>query len=191
MYNGRSWVRLLAFGCCLWLGGVAWGIEELREAEMTIEPEPEIGKAIYTFRFTPAKTMNYDRIVFECIYRQVFMVENSRGEKFEKVHEPDVYKYEEKGKPKVDEKGRPKGYEGVKFVDSLDKDINFRVPTSRERLVQAFGKDTFNDQAEIVIDRVRVTAYAGGKKVWQMEFRDGFIYRHDPAKNNEWVAVPK
>lgn len=172
----KGWRQVvLAVGCAL-CAGAAWGVDDLREAEMTIEPEPEIGKAIYTFRFLPAKTQVVEKLTFECVYRQVFTVENSRGEKYEKIHEPERFKIERKAE---------------KFVDSLDLYINFRIPTSRERLVQAFGKDIFNEQAEIVVDRVRVTATIAGKKVWQMEFREGMIYRHDPKQNNAWVAVPK
>jgi hypothetical protein len=153
----------------------AMAIDDLREAEMTVEPEPEIGKAIYTFRFLPAKTQVVEKLVFECVYRQKFMVENSRGEKFEKIHEPEVFKYERKQE---------------KFVDELDLYLNFRIPISRERIVQAFGKNIFNEQAEIVVDRVRVTATVAGKKAWQMEFREGFLYRHDPA-SGEWKAEAK
>jgi len=164
-----GWMACLAL---LHLGLAAGAIDDLREAEMTIEDEPEIGKAIYTFRFLPAKSQVADKLVFECVYRQVFVVENSRGERFEKVHEPEVFKVERRNE---------------KFVDELDLYINFRVPTSRERIVQAFGKGIFNEQAEIAIDRVRVTATVGGKKAWQMEFRAGQLFRHDPA-SGAWRA---
>jgi hypothetical protein len=170
--------RIAVFPLLLLVGVLAlpaMAIDDLREAEMSIEPEPEIGKAIYTFRFLPAKTQVVDKLVFECVYRQVFIVENSRGEKFEKIHEPEVFKYERKQE---------------KFVDELDLYLNFRVPTSRERIVQTFGKNIFNEQAEIVIDRIRVTATVGGKKAWQMDFREGFLYRHDPA-SGEWKAEAK
>jgi hypothetical protein len=171
----RIIVRAVALLAILLGGLAAAAIDDLREAEMTIEPEPEIGKAIYTFRFLPAKSQVADKLTFECIYRQVFTVENSRGETFEKIHEPEVFKVERRNE---------------KFVDELDLYINFRVPISRERIVQAFGKGIFNEQAEISIDRVRVTATVGGKKAWSMEFRDGQLFRHDPA-SGAWRAEAK
>lgn len=175
----RGWIRCLLRGLlCAAVGALApcaGAIDDLHEAEMTVQPEPKIGKSTFTFRFIPKKTQVVEKLVFECVYRQVLVIENSRGEKFEKIYEPEVFKYERRDE---------------KFVDELAKFINFRAPTEKQMIVDCFGKNVFNDQADIVVDRVRMTATIAGKQAWQMEFRAGGVYRHDPG-TGEWKAVPK
>lgn len=142
-----AWLAVAGFAHAGWL----------REIEIKADPD-EDGKRIYSFRFTPDETCHYDRIEFECFYRQEFPWEDLRGRKYTKVHEPVTFIFRR---------------DNIKFVNDLDAFVNFRVPVSRKRLVKKYGDKTFNKDAPINLDRFRVTATANRKTIWNLVLRAG------------------
>jgi hypothetical protein len=152
MNRQRGWF-LIAWLAAAGVVHAGW----VREIEIKADPD-EDGKRIYSFRFTPDKTQTYDRIEFECVYRQEFPWEDMRGRKYNKVHEPVTFIFRR---------------DDIRFVNDLDAFINFRVPVSRKRLVAKYGEKTFNKESPIKLDRFRVTATANKKILWNLVLRAG------------------
>lgn len=125
----------------------------VREMEIKSEPEAD-GQKVFMIRFTPDRTVTYDELVFECVYRQEMPWEDIRGKKFTKVIEPVTFKFRRASVP---------------FVNDLDADVNFKVPVSYARLADKFGITTFNKSYPISVNRIRISATSGGAPVWEVE----------------------
>jgi len=136
------------------------GEEWFREIDIRSEPAPR-GHQDYSVTFTPARTHTCSKVVFECIYRQVFTRTRADGKKAEKIHEPARFKYE-----RTD----------VKAVDDLDLQISFRVPASMERLEAIYGPKAFNRSCPVSIDRLRITGESPTNTMWCFELKPGKTY---------------
>jgi hypothetical protein len=152
--------------------------------EVEIVPEPvQVGHQVFSVRFTPDKTVTYDMIAFECVYRQEFPWEDVRGRKYTKIHEPVTFAFR-----------RP----GVSFVAELDAYVNFRVPLAMPLLVQSYGPTAFNKEYPVTVHRIRITATAGGRKAWFMELaakgrfdaRPLTPYKEPPPPDGSTNAAP-
>jgi len=143
------------FTCCAaaLIPAVSLAGSWVREMEIRSEPEDQ-GQKVYMIRFTPGKTVIYDEIAFECVYRQEMPWEDMRGRKYTKVIEPVTFIFRRSS---------------VSFVNELDADINFKVPVSYARLSEKFGLTTFNKAYPISVNRIRITAVAAGAAAWQVE----------------------
>ena len=127
--------------------------EWLQHAAIKLEP-PDDGQQIVNVCLKPAKTVAYDQVVFECVYRQQFPWTDLQGRRSIKTLEPVAFTY----------RRAPAG-----MVADLDCNISFRVPVSYLRLAEAFGTSTFTTNAPIVINRLRIRAEKGGHALWQQE----------------------
>ena len=112
------------------------------------------GKMDFTVRLLPRKTQMVDRLSFACVYHQEFPWEDIRGRKSIKVHEPVAFTYRRRK---------------VKLVQDLDTYISFRVPMDRKKLEATYGRQTFNDDHEITIERMRISAFVQDRKLWSHE----------------------
>ncbi len=148
-------MKSLTLVFCVLIAMKGLGDEWLRSVRIGMEP-PEDGQRIFNLRFTPNKTVEYDMLVFECIYRQQIPWQDERGHATVKILEPVPFVYR-----------RP----AVKMVADLDLHLNFRVPVSYARLAEAFGADTFKTNIPIVIDRLRIIAERGEARLWEQELR--------------------
>jgi hypothetical protein len=137
------------------------------ELKVTREDE-DTGKSIFTIRTLPGKTVVYDKIDYKITYHQEFDFEDSRGNKYHKIHEPAVFKYSAKN---------------VKMVEDLDNYINFRVPVSRERLKVIYGTLTFHPKYPISIPQIEITAFFKKKLVWKYTVKVNEIYLWSNEKN--------
>lgn len=145
--------RTLLFLVCALLPSLAPGANWVREIEITMDPE-EFGQHVFSFRFTPDRTVTYAAMEFEFFYRQKFPWEDVHGRKYTKTHEPVTFIYR-----------RPK----VELVNDLDGYVNFRVPISMARLVRKYGKTTFNRDYPITVNRIRLTAMLNGSNTaWEV-----------------------
>ena len=126
--------------------------------------DEKTGKSIFTVRMRPDKSMVFDKIDYEIIYHQDFPFEDSRGNKYHRVHEPVVFKYSAKN---------------IKMVADLDLYVNFRVPFSRKRLKIIYGKKTFHPNYPITIPRIKISAYTKNKIVFTCTVDVGKLYIRD------------
>lgn len=146
--------RLLLVVCAMFaLNGLA--DEWLKTVKITIEP-PEDGQRILNLRFTPNKTVEYDVLLIECVYRQQFPWQDENGKPLTKTIEPVAFVYRRAA---------------VKMVADLDLNLSFRAPVSYTRLAEAFGADTFRTNAPIYIDRLRIIAERGEARLWEQELK--------------------
>lgn len=129
--------------------------EWLEEVEFRLDP-PEDGKQILSARFTPNRTLLYDALEFDCIYRQEIPWRDAAGKPQTKVVEPVAFTYRRKE---------------VKMTAALDFHCSFRVPVSHEKLKAAYGERTFSPDVPVRIDRVRLRGMVGDAPVWTHEYR--------------------
>ena len=127
--------------------------EPVKEVEV-IPDEIKNGQRDYTVRMRPVVDDVYDDIFFECVYHQEFEWTNADGKKSQKVHEPAAFTYK-----------RHK----VKFTADLDCFISFRVPVSPERLAAIYGDTMFTPNVPITVSSIKISAFNGNKKLWQIE----------------------
>ena len=127
----------------------------LHTVKITIEP-PDDGQQILNIRFTPAKTVTYDQLIFECVYHQQFAWHDERGKPTVKVLEPVVFIYRRAQ---------------ARMVDELDFNASFRAPVSYARLTEAFGANTFATNAPIIVDRLRIYGERGDARLWEQELK--------------------
>jgi len=147
-----KWVSLLLLSVTVLLSSSAHA-EWIREIEITSDPEVD-GKKIFTVRFMPKKTFKYDRILFDCVYRQELPWENARGKKYTKVYEPVSFTYR---------------HSDVKLVNDLDHYSSFRVPIGLKRLQAIYGPKLFNKVRPITIARMKISGISKGKTIWSYE----------------------
>jgi hypothetical protein len=129
--------------------------EWLRTVQIATE-RPDDGQQIINLRITPNKTVEYDLLQIECVYRQKFPWPNEQGQTVMRTLEPVAFIYR-----------RP----SVKMVEELDLNLSFRAPISYARLAEAFGAATFRTNAPIVIDRLRIIGERGDARLWQQELK--------------------
>jgi len=149
----------------------------VREMEIKSEPESQ-GQKVCMVRFTPEKTVVYDEISFECVYRQEMPWEDIRGRKYTKTIEPVTFIFRRSS---------------VAFVNELDADINFKVPVSYARLSEKFGLTVFNKAYPISINRIKITAVSAGAPAWQVELtgegkfdtREMTVLKEEPAVSGQ------
>ena len=127
----------------------------LHSVKIGIEP-PDDGQQILNLCFVPAKTVAYDQLVFECVYRQQIPWQDERGKRVPKTIEPVFFTYR-----------RPT----VKMVAELDCNISFRVPVSLQRLIENYGEHTFATNAPVMIDRLRIAGERGQARLWEQELK--------------------
>jgi len=147
---------VLALGVGLIVSLPAAGFSQwFKEIEIKSDPEAK-GQKDYTVKFSPEKTHDCEKIVFECAYHQEFPWEDYRGRKYTKIHEPVAFTYR-----RLD----------VKFVNELDNYVSFRVPINLALLEEAYGPRVFNKGYPVAIPRMRITGFADGKKIWSYELK--------------------
>jgi len=144
--------RILLLPFCL-LPLLALG-KPIHEVEISAEPE-ENGRKLYTIKFLPGETRDYDELEFSCAYRQEFLWEDLRGRKTTKIHEPVVFVYR---------------HHDARLVDDLHAYFNFRVPISMERLKKKYGDDVFNTEASVTVARIQISGIKEKKTLWSYEF---------------------
>jgi len=141
---------LLACGVSTAPAGPAEWVSRVR----VLADPPKNGQVTYAVRFTPERTLSYEAITFECVYRQEFPWEDFKGRKFTKVLEPVIFTFRRAA---------------VSFVAELDADVNFQVPVDYATLADKYGPTTFNKDYPITINRIRITAVVAGAEAWQVE----------------------
>ena len=129
--------------------------EWLATVGISLDP-PDGQQQVVSLVIKPVKSAEYDRLIFECIYRQKIPWTDERGRAMTKVIEPVTFTFRRAQ---------------VKLVAELDYYCNFRAPYGYVKLTQDFGLNTFAKDGAIVIDRVRITGEIEGKKVWSHEFK--------------------
>jgi hypothetical protein len=129
--------------------------EFLHSVKIGIEP-PDDGQQILNLCFLPAKTVEYDQVVFECVYRQQIPWQDERGKRVTKTIEPVFFTYR-----------RP----SVRMVADLDCNISFRVPVSLQRLIENYGEHSFATNAPVAIDRLRIAGERGQARLWEQELK--------------------
>lgn len=127
--------------------------EWVSKIEIQVDPIKD-GTRIYTFKFAPEKTQEYDYINFECIYHQEIPWVNPRGEKYTKIHEPVSFSYRRKS---------------VRFVADLDSYICFRVPFDYNDLCERYGPNVFHANYPITVPRIKITAVTNNVPAWSIE----------------------
>ena len=153
-------MKRLALVFCALAATTGLADEWVRTIRIAIEP-PEDGQRILNLRFTPNKTVEYDMLLIECVYRQSLPWQDEQGRSTFKILEPVVFTYR-----------RP----ALKMVADLDLNMSFRVPISHARLADAFGSDTFKTNFPIVIDRLRIIAERGEARLWEQELQVPGLY---------------
>lgn len=148
-------MKRLALVVCLLAALPLLADEWLRTVRITIEP-PDDGQQILNICFSPARTVAYDQLTFECVYHQQFAWHDEHGKPAVKVLEPVVFTYR-----------RPQ----ARMVDELDFNVSFRVPVSYARLSDAFGANAFATNAPIVVDRLRIRGERGEARLWEQELK--------------------
>lgn len=157
MNTSARFGRLLVGGFCALLSVHAAGADGwLSTVGITLDP-PDGNQQVVSLAIAPVRTATYDRLAFECVYRQEIPWKDERGNATNKVIEPITFTYR-----------RP----NVKLVAELDFFCNFRAPHGYAKLTQDFGLSTFSkDGGPITIDRVRVSGEIDNKTVWTHEFK--------------------
>ena len=146
--------RLIASLCLLAAFNTFAG-EWLQSVTIGIEP-PDEGQQILNVCFKPAKSIEYDLLTFECIYRQEFPWQDAKGKPINKIIEPVTFTYPRKG---------------VKLVADLDAHVCFRVPVSLPLLLDKYGPNIFVTNAPVVIDRMRISGEKDNARLWTQELR--------------------
>ncbi|MEI6210318.1 MAG: hypothetical protein WCR06_01705 [bacterium] len=157
-------MKRLTLVVCLLVACNGMADEWLRTVKIAIEPLDD-GQRILNLRFTPNKTVEYDMLLIECVYRQSLPWQDEQGRTTYKILEPVNFVYR-----------RP----SVKMVADLDINMSFRVPLSHARLADAFGTDTFKTNFPIVIDRLRIIAERGEARLWEQELQVPGTYSIQP-----------
>ena len=173
--------RRLTAGLCLtvmlFCAGVALGSTPFKIQSLEILREDEgTGKTIFTVHLLPGESKKFDKVEYIIVYHQDFPFEDSRGNKYHKIHEPGRFKYTLKK---------------AKFVADLDNYVNFRVPTSRERLKVIYGQFAFNPKYPITEPRLEILAYDGSEVVWKGVFRTDRTYIWDEKEGKLVEKPPK
>lgn len=146
----HCWYILLAFICCRL--AIAAPVSEIE-----VTPDPlKNGSQIFTIRFIPADTRTYEKLVFECTYRQEYPNLSSHQPAGNKVVEPAVFAYRTRD---------------VKMVDSLDCNISFRVPIDVQKLQEIYGEHLFNTNYPAVVSKIKVTAFEKETALWTYELK--------------------
>ena len=170
-------IRIAAAVVALLFLGMATRAGSFKIQELNILREDEgTGKTIFTVHILPGETKQFDKVEYVVIYHQDFPFEDSRGNKYHKIHEPANYKYTRKT---------------VKFVEDLDNYVNFRVPISRERLKTIYGKFAFHPKYPITEPRMIIRAYDDGEVVWEQVIKTDKAYVWDAKKEALVVKPPK
>ena len=141
--------------CCALAALPLLADEWLRTVKISLDPV-EDGQQIVTVCITPAKTVEYDQVVFDCVYHQQFPWKDERGRTLSKIIEPVVFTY----------RRAP-----LKLTADLDAYVSFRVPVSYARLADAYGLNTFATNAPILIDRLRIHGDRENAKLWEQELK--------------------
>jgi len=155
-----GWATLIV--CMTTLGAQALG-PPLEKIEITSEPPTPLERVVINVRWTPTRTVTYDRIEFECTLRQdVDWPARDGSGVIKKPYEPLSYRYRR---------------DSVRLVQDLDQYIHFTVPVGLEELRRSYGATTFPFDAPVRVSRMRVTAYLGNERVW--------VFRHEVREVEE------
>jgi len=125
----------------------------LRIAEVTTDP-PEKAQQVVSLRLTPGVTRSYDKLRFECVYRQEYDWTGSDGRKQQRINEPVNFVYER---------------DNIKLTDDLDTHVSFKIPIGIELLRSRFGSTTFRPDVPVTVARILITAFVEGEAVWTYE----------------------
>lgn len=136
-------------------------------SEIEVTPDPvKNGQQIFTVKFVPSQTYTYDKLVFDCTYRQEFPNPSSHQPTGTKVIEPAVFTYRTRD---------------VKMVDSLDCNISFRVPIEVNKLLEIYGPHSFNTNYPAVVSKIKVTASDREVALWSYELKPGGLHEYPEA----------
>lgn len=147
--------------------GMSAAAAPLREIEVTSDP-PDGSQQVFTLRIKPSETHAYEKMTFECTYRQEFESQATDSVGSKVVNEPASFTYRRKD---------------IKLVDDLDCYVSFRVPMGIAKLSDMFGKTTFNTNSPIVVSRIRITAFDATGKAWtcSVDAKGLHTFAADPA----------
>jgi hypothetical protein len=159
----RQRLLFILFAC---LASAAWGQAPLANVTAWLD-RPEKGKQIVSIRMTPTASFRADRVEAVCQYRQAFNWPPNALNPVRRVIEPAIFTYTARQ---------------VKFVDSLDLNLNFFVPVDVAELREKHGPTTFTTNAAVTISMVTLTAYTNDVPLWtfkaipQTNVSDGVLY---------------
>lgn len=134
------------------------------------------GTVDVSVRMQPGKTFACERIEFECVYHQEFPWQNVRGKKYIKKHEPVTFMYRR---------------DDVRLVNDLDAYVSFRAPYGLPALSKKYGPKVFNADYPVTIDRIRITGYDAGGRIWRYEvpvnrtLDAAALSKQDPVESEE------
>lgn len=157
----RRLLPLLA--ACIALAAAA---QSVREAEVTPDPPGE-QKQIYTVRFAPEVTANYDFLEFECRLEQPVPMPDGKGGTYIKRHAlPHAHLHRERN---------------VRMVKDLDCYVSFWVPRGVDELRERFGIAVVKTNAPAELVGIKLTAVQGGKPAWKMDLPTNGVVRPPAA----------
>lgn len=173
----KTWMRMVVVVTLFCALAAVASADPYKILELDIAREDEgTGKTIFTVHMLPGQTEKFDKIEYIVVYHQDFPFEDSRGNKYHKIHEPAKFKYTRRD---------------IKLVEDLDNYVNFRVPTSRERLIILYGKFAFHSKYPITEPRIIIRAYDNGEVAWEHEISTDKAYVWDEKKGTLVVKPPK
>ena len=125
----------------------------LQTVEVALDA-PEKGLQVLSVRMTPGVTRTYDKLRFECVYRQEYDWTDSAGHTQRRINEPVRFAYER---------------DDMRLTDDLDAHVSFKAPIATELLRERYGINAFKPDIPVAISRLRIEAVAGDATVWAYE----------------------
>ncbi len=135
----------------------------VREVEITPDPIDN-GQQVFTLRIKPGETRSYERMTFDCTYRQEYISQTTDTQGSKVINEPAAFTYRRKD---------------VKLVDDLDCYISFRVPVDLAKLSDMYGRTTFSTNAPVRIARIKITAFTADGKAWSFDLEASGLHKLD------------
>lgn len=173
--KNKFMLYVCVFGSLLMALDIVADVSKIKELDITREDE-DTGKSIFSVHILPGETKKFDKIEYILTYHQEFPFEDSRGGKYQKIHDPAEFKYT-----------RAK----VKLVEDLDHYVNFRVPVSRDRLKIIYGILTFHPKYPITIPEIKIQAFDDGELAWEHVVKINQTYIWDEKEQKLIVKPPK
>ncbi|MEI6563695.1 MAG: hypothetical protein WCO42_05230 [bacterium] len=152
---------------CVAVAGVS-GAGPVNEIEVTPDP-PRNGSQIFTLRFNPGETLTYEKLTFDCTYRQSFPSQTSDQPTGLKIIEPEVFTYRS---------------HDVKMVENLDCHVSFRVPLDIHKLQEIYGEHSFNTNYPAVVSKIKVTASEKENVLWSYVLKPEGLHEFPSAVTN-------
>lgn len=159
----RATLAAIVLACLTW--AQSGSADPVREIEIT--PDPAAGsQQIFNIRIKPGETRFYDRMTFDCTYRQEFVSQATDTPGAKVVNEQYSYTYRARE---------------IKLVDDLDKNIAFRVPVGLPKLKEMFGLTAFTTNSPVTVSQIRITAFTAEGKAWSYDLKAEGLHKLETA----------